>query len=166
MTLDEAILHAEEVAEENQSIVDGCDYFGENMAKCEKCAAEHRQLAEWLKELKQLREQEPCEDAVSRRVVKEQMIKYGFLAPDMTVTEFVEDLPSVQPMRKQEPKSEWEQDHEILKAYSDGANEMLDKIKEDIRRFMFEVNPSSSESDYACNYILDVIDKYNGESEG
>lgn len=34
---------------------------------------------------------EPCIDAVSRQTVKEQMIKYGFLAPDMTVTEFVED---------------------------------------------------------------------------
>ena len=40
-------------------------------------------------------EQEPCSDAVSRQMVKEQMIKYGFHAPDMTVTEFVEDLPSV-----------------------------------------------------------------------
>lgn len=41
------------------------------------------------------KEQEPCEDAISRQEVKEQMIKYGFHAPDMTVTEFVEDLPSV-----------------------------------------------------------------------
>lgn len=38
-------------------------------------------------------------NAVSRQTVKEQMIKYGFLAPDMTVTEFVEDLPSVNPIR-------------------------------------------------------------------
>ena len=52
MTLDEAIKHAEEVAEENQSIVDSCDYYGENMIKCEKCAEEHRQLAEWLKDYK------------------------------------------------------------------------------------------------------------------
>lgn len=37
-------------------------------------------------------EQEPSTDAVSRQEVKEQMIKYGFHAPDMTVTEFVEDL--------------------------------------------------------------------------
>lgn len=29
----------------------------------------------------------------------------------------------------QKPKSEWQQDHEILKAYSNGANDMLDKIK-------------------------------------
>lgn len=45
-------------------------------------------------------EQEPCEDAVSRQVVKEQMNKYGFHAPDMTVTEFVEDLPPVTPQMK------------------------------------------------------------------
>ena len=57
MTIDEAIKHCEEVAEENQAIVDSCDYYGENMAKCEECAKEHRQLATWLKELKQLREQ-------------------------------------------------------------------------------------------------------------
>jgi len=44
MTIDEAIKHAEEVAEEQ-------------VKRCEKCADEHRQLAEWLKELKQLREQ-------------------------------------------------------------------------------------------------------------
>ena len=35
-----------------------------------------------------------------------------------------------------------------------------DKVKEEIRHFMFDVNPSSSESDYACNYILDIIDKH------
>ena len=34
-------------------------------------------------------------DMISRQAVKEQMIKYGFHAPDMTVTESVEDLPSV-----------------------------------------------------------------------
>jgi hypothetical protein len=51
---------------------------------------------------KKLKDQEPCEDAVSRQTVKEQMIKYGFHAPDMTVTEFVEDLPSV---NLQEPKT-------------------------------------------------------------
>ena len=54
-----------------------------------------KQLADWLKELKQLKEQEPCEDAISRQAVKEQMIKYGFHAPDMTITEFIEGLPPV-----------------------------------------------------------------------
>ena len=44
MTIDEAIAHSEEVAND--------------MAKCcDECAAEHKQLAEWLQELKGLREQ-------------------------------------------------------------------------------------------------------------
>ena len=40
MTLDEAIIHCEDVAN----------------SKCDKCGEEHRQLAEWLKELKQTRQ--------------------------------------------------------------------------------------------------------------
>lgn len=40
------------------------------------------------------------DNLISRQDVKEQMIKYGFHAPDMTVTEFVEDLPSVTPQSK------------------------------------------------------------------
>lgn len=69
MTLDEAIKHAEEVAEENENnaqiwhkqtknrLVDFCDKAIQAENNCIKCAEEHRQLAEWLKELKQLREQ-------------------------------------------------------------------------------------------------------------
>lgn len=57
MILDEAIKHAEEVAEEKEN--EGkllCQSEGESIG-CLTCAEEHRQLAEWLKELKQLREQ-------------------------------------------------------------------------------------------------------------
>lgn len=55
MSIDEAIAHALEVAELNEKRLDkeGNPYY----EKCERCAAEHRQLTEWLKELKQLREQ-------------------------------------------------------------------------------------------------------------
>lgn len=43
-------------------------------------------------------EQQPSDDCVSRQKVKEGMKKYGFHAPDMTVTEFIEDeLPPVIP---------------------------------------------------------------------
>ena len=66
MTLDEAIKHCEEVAEENQAVVDSCDYYEENMVKCEECVKEHRQLATWLRELKQLKEQASCKDCISR----------------------------------------------------------------------------------------------------
>ena len=48
MTLDEAIRHCEDVAEEKEAhVLSGMD--------CMECAEEHRQLAEWLRELKALR---------------------------------------------------------------------------------------------------------------
>lgn len=50
---------------------------------------------EFVETAVKMMEQEPCEDCISRQKLKEQMIKYGFHAPDMTVTEFVEDLSSV-----------------------------------------------------------------------
>lgn len=63
MTLDEAIIHAEEVAEEKREQA-GFDTDNERYrmskserADCLKCSEEHRQLAKWLKELKELREQ-------------------------------------------------------------------------------------------------------------
>lgn len=67
MTLEEAIRHCEEVAEEQSRLYslcpcpcDGTDNCmslknGKDMG-CTKCAAEHRQLAEWLTELKHYRE--------------------------------------------------------------------------------------------------------------
>jgi len=60
MTLDEAIKHAEEVAdfcEDSASRYDMNDPFESHMAcKDGECAEEHRQLAEWLKELKAYKE--------------------------------------------------------------------------------------------------------------
>lgn len=46
------------------------------------------------------------------------------------------------------------------------ADDVIDKIRAEIKHFMFDVNANSSESDYACNYILNILDKYEGESEG
>lgn len=52
------------------------------------------------------------------------------------------------------------------RGYINGCEDTLKKIEEAVRHFMFVVNPSSSESDYACNYILDLINKKMGkESE-
>ncbi len=74
MTLCEAIAHAEEVAEENQRVIDTgivfndvtidmlyCDdteVIEKHLANYQKCAEEYRQLAEWLKDYKRLKEQE------------------------------------------------------------------------------------------------------------
>ena len=63
MKLDEAIEYAKEVARKNEqeyryNKCHGGTYY-ENLAEsCKKCADEHRQLAEWLKELKAYKEQE------------------------------------------------------------------------------------------------------------
>lgn len=62
-----------------------------------------------------------------------------------------------------EPKSEWEHDHEILKAYSDGANGVLEEIRAEISVL--------DDTDYegyckAVTDVLRIIDKYKVESEG
>ena len=56
MTLDEAIKHAREKANEQ-------NYYasferGKHIQSCKKCAEEHEQLAEWLEELKEYRDLE------------------------------------------------------------------------------------------------------------
>lgn len=69
MTLDEAIKHCLEVAEQNEISAityKNCKEIKTNMYEkltaekaendCRECAADHRQLAEWLNELKQWRE--------------------------------------------------------------------------------------------------------------
>ena len=109
MTIDEAIKHAEEVAEKFESLHERYENMDEDRLlfrveenECKNCANEHRQLAEWLKELKQLRKQEPCDDTVSREAVKELfqegsvMGMYHFLG--------IDELPSVTPARK---KGKW-----------------------------------------------------------
>lgn len=108
MTLDEVIKHCEEVAEQYETQADkweeeGGERWGKTLS-CRECAREHKQLGEWLKDYKRLLNKQTCKDAINRQVVKEQMIKYGFHAPDMTVTEFVEDLLPIAPTHK---KGKW-----------------------------------------------------------
>ena len=83
---------------------------------------------------------------------------------------------------EQEPRSEWEQDHEILKAYSDGANEVLDKIRTEIAKYgsimvSYAITKDTKTdkgieklvSDVlkeAKEQVLEIIDKYKEESEG
>lgn len=57
MTIDEAINHCLERAEENDNCADKCEaVYGEDngiIEACRECAAEYRQLADWLGELKE-----------------------------------------------------------------------------------------------------------------
>jgi hypothetical protein len=61
LTLEEAIVHAKEVAEKNYRGADfeSIDYIENYMkANCMKCAEQHEKLAEWLEELKSYKEAE------------------------------------------------------------------------------------------------------------
>ena len=71
---------------------------------------------------------------------------------------------------EQESKSEWEQDHAILKAYSDGVNEVLDKIRAEIESYkLSEVELSDMDEDsvkWGMKIAYDIVDKYKTESKG
>lgn len=79
MTLEEAIRHCEEKAKEQKAkaesnIIETTEegwirvYDGKEYDDCLKCAKEHEQLAEWLKELKDYREgSRTCENCKHER---------------------------------------------------------------------------------------------------
>lgn len=70
MTLDEAIKRAEEVTDEKMK--EACNLYEaknyEESRECIWCAEEHRQLAEWLKDYKRLREQTDVLDKIIAEV--------------------------------------------------------------------------------------------------
>jgi hypothetical protein len=115
MTLDEAIKHCEEVAEEQNKLCEQCDrasgYFrSHNEAirtsdakKHEKCGQEHIQLVAWLRELKAYKEQEPCTDAISRKAVIDMTGLSEWFDSSDSYNGFVialSELPSVTPKQK------------------------------------------------------------------
>lgn len=74
LSIDEAIVHAREVADEN--IKESMDTFPSLKSKnCIKCAEEHEQLAEWLEELKMYKSLAPRE-LVSEKQRSDRNIEY------------------------------------------------------------------------------------------
>lgn len=70
MTLDEHIHKAEEDAKKAEFDTEwGIGNYFIDRTEALEYAKECRQLAEWLKDYKRLKEQEPCEDAISRQAV-------------------------------------------------------------------------------------------------
>lgn len=86
---------------------------------------------------------------------------------------------------EQEPKSEWQKDHEILKAYSDGANGVLDELRAEIaeekehayadfEQYKVEYlgqdwedaldSLPQDEFCYGMERCIDIINKYKAES--
>lgn len=65
-----------------------------------------------------------------------------------------------------EPKSEWQHDHEILKAYSDGANDVLDHVRAEIdaARFLDKDKKLFKNANASgLEVAMDIIDKYKAE---
>ena len=142
MTLDEAILHAEEVADYHDRIK---QIKAVTLGEC-RCADEHRQLAEWLKELKAYKEQQPCEDAISRKVALEAILtrvpdfcgdEGGNLIGRNETASYIRNLPPVTPKQK---TGEWIE----LKDHKPEALE--DVLVKDI------------DGDVTCAYLCDDID--------
>ena len=79
MTLEEAILHAEEVEEEMdyeyQECVSAQDYLAAK--QCGECAEQHKQLAEWLKDYKRLLEKESILDKIRAEIEEHAKINYA-----------------------------------------------------------------------------------------
>jgi DNA-directed RNA polymerase subunit RPC12/RpoP len=109
MKLDDAIKHCEEVAK----------------SECNECGKEHRQLTEWLKDYKRLKEQEPSDDAISRSEITSKIEEWadGFengeyfsghsVADAIRVCSgMADELPSVMPLHK---KGKW------IKEYDNSA---------------------------------------------
>lgn len=84
MTLDEAIKHCEEVMMENLEKTKDRNASDPIAINCFECADEHRQLAEWLKELKAYKEQSG--DAISRNDVIDTLNNmHRYIADELTL---------------------------------------------------------------------------------
>ena len=103
------------------------------------------------------------EDTISRKAVLDTLENMDrALDEDRTVENYKEllrecykVLPSVK------PKSEWEHDHEILKAYSDGASAVLDEIRDEIsEQSRMHMDGDLYIKTSAC---MQIIDKYKAE---
>jgi len=116
MTLDEAIKCVETLAEEKKAQAWEAQLQEEygKVKSCKKCAENHQQLAEWLKDYKRLLEQRPCGDAISRQAVLDATICDGISCKecafftntlsDCLLYERINRLPSVNPQTKMECK--------------------------------------------------------------
>ena len=110
----------------------------------------------------------PFEDCISRKAVLDTLENMDrALDEDRTVENYKEllrecykVLPSVTP----KPKSECEHDHEILKAYSDGASAVLDKIRAEIEERKLN-SGGEPNRELAFNVCLQIIDKYAEEDK-
>lgn len=120
-------------------------------------------------------EQQPCEDAISRQAVNDLVDELARAISDercyisrgrstATIMQDILDLPPATPKEK----SEYEHDHDVVKAYNDGQAYTLDRIRAEIERLQKEQSNHYGNETETAKYdayddCLDVINKYRGE---
>ena len=121
MKLEKAIIHAEAIAkakerEAKENRNHGGWAYDDEAKKCSACAAEHRQLAEWLKELKERREKDVPDinvgDMISRQAVIDELKRYFHdeyyqrTSIQDCINCFIEDILTKLPSVQTEPTTE------------------------------------------------------------
>ena len=104
MTIDEAITHAREVANEQRKDNDNCKYKSQYGCKdcadyyskpCIECAEEHELLAEWLEELKDYRDKNKMVvriDVENLEIVKDRAIELAKDQYNKAIEDFAEKV--------------------------------------------------------------------------
>lgn len=142
MTLEETILHCEEVAEKNECKMTSDDGYTDVSMK--QCAADHRQLAEWLTELKDLREENKVLMHECDRLIKEK----GELLSKVSIGEICQ---------LEEQIKDWKEEYANLNKISYGfykelkeAKRLLKAAVEDFR--FLESHSEDEEGNCLINY--------------
>lgn len=124
LTLDETIKHCLEVAEqkEHDSITTTGDYELDIAMKegCIQCATEHRQLAEWLKELKETKRLLKAAIEDFAKLDRENTMNKNCMMPEMDCADCPLSWDSVDD--RIEPCHSWRYTNEALKLIGDEQN--------------------------------------------
>lgn len=135
LTLEDAISHCLEVAEQNDTQVEKWQKeCGEQWGKttvCRECAEDHRQLAEWLMELKDLRAEQNDQYVFIHELMSE--LKEAKRLLKAAVEDFVRiDEVKLLPENTIRPMSEYTRIIDIIRhkwRYADEAEKLLNEEK-------------------------------------
>jgi len=111
--------------------------------------------------------QQPCEDAISRQAILDIIMPYcqdddGSVENTGDLRNALDDIESLPPVTPKE-KSEYEHDHDVVKAYNDGQAFVLDKIRAEIEEIVKTEANQDKKWASGLRYSLKIIDKYRGE---
>lgn len=115
------------------------------------------------KKLAEHLEQEPCGDAISRQAILDIIMPYcqdddGSVENIGDLRNALDDIEALSPVTPKE-KSEYEHDHEVVKAYNDGQAYILDKIKAEVE-LLGKDYLGCPQPQVVCDDVIKIIDKY------